>query len=160
MKRDLFNAAIELEQNGEIDQAMMLYEAIRSTDARAALNLGTIHYRLEEFERAEQLYRQATELAPDYALAWFNLGNALDELKQPALALKAYETSIKMDPRYADAHYNLALALYTTGEPRRAIRHWRAYVLLDPTSLWSDHARTAIRKTIEADHLMIVWRAA
>lgn len=160
MRNDLFQTATELEQNGEIAHASMIYEALSSTDARAALNLGTIHYKRGKFERAEELYRRATTVAPDYALGFYNLGNALDELKYTVEATEAYETAIRLDPRCLDAHYNLALSLDATGERRRAVKHWRAYVRLDSTGPHADHARISIRRTIAVDSLMIVWRGA
>lgn len=44
------------------------------TDPEALVKLGI---RLEEqnkFDKAEQAYRKALEIQPDYVLAWFNLG--------------------------------------------------------------------------------------
>lgn len=154
----LFEQAVELEASGEIVGATFIYEQILSKDARAAVNLGTICFNRKEFGRAVTLYRQATKIAPDYALAWFDLGNALDETGEFAKAITACQTAICLEPQYADAHYNLALAHEHQKEPRKAIKHWRTYVKLDAAGPWADHARRAIRKTIEADCLSIVWR--
>lgn len=158
----LFNEGAEFEQKSQIASAEDCYKHVLRLDPRhcaALVNMGTIHYNRKEFVRATNLYRKATKFAPDYALAWFNLGNALDETASPG-SIQAYETALKLDPKYPDAHYNLALALAKSKEPRKAIKHWRIYVQLDSAGPWANHARSAIRRTIERDCLQIVWRAA
>lgn len=154
--RDSLELAMELEQSGDVEAAVVSYQALSVSDERAAVNLGVIHYNRKHWGLAADAFRHAVKLAPDYAMAWFNLGGALAELVRTAEAITAYETALRLCPRYADAHFNLALLL----EPRKAIKHWRAYVKLDPTGQWADRARRAIKKTLSCDALKIVWRAA
>ena len=83
------------------------------------INLGTIHFHLRQFARAEELYRTATHKDPSYVLAFFDLGNVLDELERPDESIAAYQRAVELAPRYADAHYNLALAFERKGEDGR-----------------------------------------
>lgn len=158
----LFFEAVRCEEQGEISEAIALYEeTLRLNDhAPAAINLGTILYNQRQFAKAEQYYRRATIANPDYALAFFDLGNALDELQRLPEAVEAYRSAIRLAPTYADAHYNLALAYERSNERRRALRHWMAYARLDPIGPWANHARLQAKKILEREELKVVWRSA
>jgi tetratricopeptide (TPR) repeat protein len=147
---------------GEKQRAIGLYEEILEIDdayAPAYINLGTLHFHLRQYPKAEELYRRATEVDPGYVLAFFDLGNVLDELQRFDESVIAYQQAVTLSPRYADAHYNLALAHERRGEKRAALRHWLAYVRLDKSGPWADHARGQIHKLLSRETLSIAWRA-
>jgi tetratricopeptide (TPR) repeat protein len=160
--QDMFLRAVQLEENPvTIPQAMEVYQeilAIQPEHAPALINLGTIHYNLRLYEKAEQHYRRATESDPEYALAFFDLGNVLDEMQRLTEATAAYQKAVALVPQYADAHYNLALAYERQGQRRRALRHWLAYVRLDPVGPWAKHAKEQARKILNTEKLSIVSR--
>ena len=120
------------------------------------INLGTLYYNRQEFALAETHYRHALEADPRYALAYFDLGNVLDETGRVDEAIQTYKTALQLAPTYADAHYNLALAYEKTREPRKALKHWQAYVKLDTTGPWAVHARSQIKRILQADGLKLV----
>jgi tetratricopeptide (TPR) repeat protein len=158
----LFVAAVRAEEAGRREEAMAGYEAILCLcplHAAACINLGTLFYNQQEYLRAEQLYRMATEADPEYALAFFDLGNVLDELRRLPEAVGAYQRAVGLAPRYADAHYNLALALERSGERRRALPHWLRYLKLDAKGPWAEHARIQMRKTLAREGLKVAYRA-
>lgn len=158
-----FLDAVQMEETGRLDEAVLTYEAILANDpthAPSAINLGTIYYHRHDFERAEMLYRRATVADPRYALAFFDLGNVLDELRRMPEAIEAYRAAIRLAPRYADAHYNVALAYERQGERRKALQHWLAYARLDTTGPWHNHARVQIKKILDREKLKIVYRRA
>ncbi len=160
--QDLFLAAVQAEEAGEKQRAIALYEGILVQEpayAPAYINLGTLHFHLRQYARAEELYRRATETDPGYVLAFFDLANVLDELDRPEESIAAYQRAVALSPRYADAHYNLALAFERRGVHRSALRHWQAYARLDRSGPWADHARVQIRKLLDLEKLSIAWRA-
>ena len=160
--QELFLAAVQAEEAGEKHRAIALYEEMLLVDpdyAPGYINLGTIHFHLRQYVRAEELYRKATLKDPGYVLAFFDLGNVLDELERSDESIAAYQQAVALAPRYADAHYNLALAFERKSEHRSALRHWQAYVKLDKSGPWSEHARAQIRKLLDAETLSISWRA-
>lgn len=160
--QELFVAAVQAEEAGDKQQAILLYEEMLQLDpdyAPGYINLGTIYFHLRQFEKAEELYRRATQKDPNYVLAFFDLGNVLDELERSDESVAAYERAVELAPRYADAHYNLALAFERKGERRAALRHWQAYAKLDKTGPWAEHARLQIRKLLDNEKLAIQWRA-
>lgn len=124
--------------------------------AAANINLGTLYYNRQDFTLAERHYRQAIEADPRYALAYFDLGNVLDETGRVEEAISTYKTALVLAPTYADAHYNLALAYEKLREPRKALKHWQAYVKLDTSGPWSTHARSQIKRILQADGLRLV----
>jgi tetratricopeptide (TPR) repeat protein len=126
--------------------------------AAAHINLGTLYYNRQEFGLAERHYREAIEADPRYALAYFDLGNVLDETGRVHEAVQTYKTALQLAPTYADAHYNLALAYEKLREPRKALKHWQAYVKLDTSGPWSVHARSQIKRILQADGLRLVYK--
>jgi tetratricopeptide (TPR) repeat protein len=160
--QEMFLRAVQFEENpATLQQALLIYEAILMVEpahAPALINLGTIHYNMRHFERAEGLYRRATIADPEYALAFFDLGNVLDEMQRLDEAIGSYQKAIALVPQYADAHYNLALAYERQGQRRRALRHWLMYVRLDPVGPWASHARDQARKILKVEKLSIVSR--
>jgi tetratricopeptide (TPR) repeat protein len=130
--------------------------AIEPAHAAAHINLGTLYYNRQDFARAERHYRQAIEADPRYSLAYFDLGNVLDETGRVHDAIQTYKTALQLAPTYADAHYNLALAYEKIREPRKALKHWFAYVKLDTAGPWSVHARSQIKRILQADGLKLV----
>lgn len=160
--QDLFNAAVHSEESGDKHKAIQLYEEILGLDphyAAACINLGTLHFHLHQFGRAEEFYRRAVEADPSYVLAYFDLGNVLDEVGRLEESVAAYLEAIELAPRYGDAHYNLALAYERLSRPRAALRHWQTYIEIDNRGPWSDHARGQIRSILSREKLAIVHTA-
>lgn len=157
---ELFSRGVALEEDPRNQmQAIAAYERVLELDpehAAAHINLGTLYYNRQDYNSAEQHYREAVRIDPRYALAHFDLGNVLDETGRVAEAIQTYLTALQLAPTYADAHYNLALAYEKMKEPRKALKHWQAYVKLDATGPWSVHARTQIKRILKTDPLKIV----
>ena len=155
-----FARGIALEENPSTQsEAIAAYHQVLEIEpahAAAHINLGTLYYNRQDFVLAEKHYRQAIEADPRYALAYFDLGNVLDETGRVQEAIQTYKTALQLAPTYADAHYNLALAYEKIREPRKALKHWQAYVKLDTSGPWSVHARSQIKRILQADGLKLV----
>ena len=159
--QSLFLSAVQAEEQGRKPAAMEIYGKILALDpayTAALINLGTLYYHQKQYQRAEELYRSATQADSSYVLAFFDLGNVLDELQRPDDSICAYRRAIALAPGYADAHYNLALAYERKGERRRALVHWQIYIRLDKSGPWADHARGQIRKLLSREKLAIAHR--
>lgn len=158
----LFARGITLEENPATQtEAMAAYLKVlelEPTHAAAHINLGTLYYNRQEFGLAEKHYRSAIESDPRYALAYFDLGNVLDETGRVQEAVQTYKVAIQLAPTYADAHYNLALAYEKMREPRKALKHWQSYVRLDTSGPWAVHARSQIKRILQADGLKLVFK--
>jgi tetratricopeptide (TPR) repeat protein len=159
---EYFARAISLEEDSATQsEAIEAYRKVLEFEpqhAPAHINLGTLYYNHQNYKDAEKHYRLAIDAEPRYALAYFDLGNVLDETGRLTDAIQAYRNAIRLAPTYADAHYNLALAYEKSGQARRALSHWRTYVKLDTSGPWSAHARSQVRRIMEAERLKVVYR--
>jgi tetratricopeptide (TPR) repeat protein len=155
-----FARGIALEENPSTQvEAIAAYHKVLDLEpahAAAHINLGTLYYNRQDFVQAEKHYRHAIESDPRYALAYFDLGNVLDETGRVQEAVLTYKIAIQLAPTYADAHYNLALAYEKLREPRKALKHWQCYVKLDTAGPWSVHAKSQIKRILQADGLRLV----
>jgi tetratricopeptide (TPR) repeat protein len=161
---EFFARGVALEEDpGTQTEAIDSYKKCVELDpmhAAAYINLGTLFYNRHDYPQAERHYRKAIEVDPRYALAYFDLGNVLDETGRVQEAVQTYKTALQLAPTYADAHYNLALAFEKLREPRKALKHWQAYVRLDTSGPWSVHARSQIKRILQADGLRLVYKRA
>ena len=150
--------ALEEDPSTQPDAIAAYHQVLEIEPMHAAshINLGTLYYNRQDFALAEKHYRQAIEADPRYSLAYFDLGNVLDETGRVQEAIQTYKTALQLAPTYADAHYNLALAYEKIREPRKALKHWQAYVKLDTSGPWSVHARSQIKRILQADGLKLV----
>ena len=159
-----FARGIQLEEDPNTqNEAIAAYHRVLDlapNHSAAHINLGTLYYNRQEFGLAERHYREAIEADPRYALAYFDLGNVLDETGRVQEAVATYKTALQLAPTYADAHYNLALAYEKIREPRKALKHWQAYIRLDTSGPWSLHARSQVKRILQADSLKIVYKRA
>ncbi len=155
-----FARGIALEEDPNTQPAAIAaYHHVLEIDpshAAAHINLGTLYYNRQDFALAEKHYRQAIHSDPRYSLAYFDLGNVLDETGRVQEAIFTYKTALQLAPTYADAHYNLALAYEKIREPRKALKHWQAYSKLDTAGPWSVHARSQIKRILQADTLKLI----
>ena len=91
--------AIARHRQGDLDVAERIYaELLRREPRRAdALNfMGMLQYQRGEHERALELLKRASQVAPRQATVWNNLGNVLTGLNRPAEAEKAFRRSLAL----------------------------------------------------------------
>lgn len=149
-----FQKGLELEETGApIQQAIEAYEKVIELNPQAAgalVNLGTIHYRMRNFPRAEKYYTRAIAADPAYPLAQFNLGNLYDEQGRLEEAVEHYRQALHLNPNYADAHFNLALLCERLGDSLKAVHHWKIYLKLDGSGQWAEIARRQLERLKQA----------
>jgi tetratricopeptide (TPR) repeat protein len=82
--------------------------------------------------QAEQAYRQAIALAPDYADPYLNLGVLLSDAGHHADAAEVYREGLRHLPDEALFHFNLAIALEDLERIDEALRCYDACLKLEP----------------------------
>lgn len=107
-----------------------------SSRARSAYDLYMRASTLDEdpnsFDEAEDLYRKATELDPNLAIAYTNLGNIRFRRGDEAGAEELYRKALAIDERQPEAHYNLGYVMLERGYASRAVTYFEQAIKADP----------------------------
>ena len=133
--QEIFDAAVNLHEAGQPEQAAKLYRELLSQDpahADALQLLGVVEHQAGRRQSAIELISQAIQLAPQVAHFHVNLGEVLRTAGEFTRAEAALRNAIRLEPRNAPAHYNLALVLLEIGRPADAIAGLRQAIALDP----------------------------
>jgi Flp pilus assembly protein TadD len=81
-------------------------------------NIGSVFFRLHNYEAAGEAFRKAIAIKPDYANAYNSLGMALANQGQLEEARAEFQTALQVDPRHRSAAENLArLEAALQGQP-------------------------------------------
>ncbi len=102
-----------------------------------ALDLGNLLQGQKRFEKAEESYRHAILLRPDYAEAYNNLGVLLQGQKRFEEAEESYRRAILLRPDYAETYNNLGVLLREGKRLAEAEESYGRAILLRP-----DYAET------------------
>ena len=131
------NLGKALEEEGEVEEAIDMYEKAISTNPehiRAYNNLGVAHLSGGKLGEASEVLHKALEKAPEHPETHYNLGlthSARDDLQEAEEHyLKAHEQFPKdSDP---DVHNNLGITLARQGKLQEAVEHFREAVRINP----------------------------
>jgi tetratricopeptide (TPR) repeat protein len=118
------------------DVVRVLRQEPTGSRARTAYDLYMRASTLDEdpasFDQAEELYKKATELDPNLAIAYTNLGNIRFRRGDEAGAEVLYRKALAIDERQPEAHYNLGYVMLERGYASRAVTYFEAAIKADP----------------------------
>jgi tetratricopeptide (TPR) repeat protein len=141
---EVFEAAEEAEQQGDLARAEALYRRCVGLDRRdpiAPFNLANVLREQGRRGEAKSYLQLAVAIDPALADGWYNLGLLLEAEGQKDLARSHFERASAADVDYADPLFDLARLHFEDGELAAACRLWQRYLVLDPDSEWSHIAR-------------------
>jgi protein O-mannosyl-transferase len=95
-------------------------------------NLGFAYREKGYLAKAEENYREATRLWPEYQRAWASLGDIDSRLGRPADAVAAYKKALTLDAKDAGTTINLAMAYEQLGDNRSAEEQLQRAIALAP----------------------------
>ncbi|XP_040200098.1 protein O-mannosyl-transferase TMTC3 [Rana temporaria] len=75
-------------------------------------------------EEADQLYRQAISMRPDFKQAYISRGELLLKMNRPLEAKEAYIKALELDAANADLWYNLAIVYIELKDPNEALKNF------------------------------------
>jgi tetratricopeptide (TPR) repeat protein len=123
-------------ENLRSDIVRVLRQEPGGKQARSAYDLYMKASALDEdpatFDEAEGLYKRATELDPQLAIAYTNLGNIRFRRGDEAGAEELYRKALQIDDRQPEAHYNLGYVMLERGYASQAVTFFEAAILADP----------------------------
>ncbi len=144
---DLFDAAEEAEEAGDLGTAATLYGRCMDRDPddpSAPFNLANVLREQGKPGPARLHLNIALARDPGFAEAWYNLADLAEEADDAAMARDCLLRAVKIDEGYADALYNLASLEFRNGAFREALDHWERYLAFDRDSEWGKKAREGI----------------
>lgn len=144
---EVFDAAEEAEQAGDLASAATLYRRCVSMDPHdpiAPFNLANVLREQGQAGQAKLFLEVALAIDPEFADAWYNLALLQEAAGGRRAAQTCLERAIAADPDYADPVYNLAKLHFERGCFPEARRLWQRYLTLDPDSDWSRRARCGL----------------
>jgi tetratricopeptide (TPR) repeat protein len=114
--------------------ARQVYEEAlkRHDDALLRNRLGAVYGRLDRLEQAEQQFRRAIKLKPDYADAHANLGSVYGRAGRMQDAIRETEYALACDPNHLLALRNLGFSYAYTGRRTEAKRMLERALDIDP----------------------------
>ena len=130
-----FMQAVALHQQGKLQEAGAIYEAILKVLPRhpdALHLLGVIAAQTGNHQRAANLIAKAIAINPGNAGYYGNRGNALLALKQYAAAIDCYDQAIKLQPDFADAYGNRGISLQMLGRFADALASYQRAISIRP----------------------------
>ncbi len=108
-------------------------------------NLGWAYYNKQKYEVAEEYYRKALRIEPNFILALQGLGRTYTAMERAADAVAILEKAVKNYPRSAASYFYLARAYSLSGEYKKAISAYNKVIELVPDSPLAIKARKEIK---------------
>lgn len=110
-------------------------ETVTPLSAEEHYNRGARYQGKGKTAEAEEEYKKAVELKPNFFQAYYNLGILYNQTGRPAKALAAYKKAARLQPDFARVHLALFNLYYHQFKIKNlARRHARRYVELKPDS--------------------------
>jgi tetratricopeptide (TPR) repeat protein len=134
-------ADIHLHSHDYQERALGEFQDILKSDpknAAACRGLGFAYLEKQDFARAAEYFKQASQLdSKDPLVHYYNAmltareGGFGSSADLPAM-IRELETSISLDPNFADSYSLLAFAQSTSGDPAKALVTMRKAILISP----------------------------
>lgn len=132
--KQYFNAAVQAERAGRLQEAVRLYKSAARQDAAfrpAFLNLGALYSRHGRPDLAMGFYQRALELGQDDAV-YFNLGTESYRLERYEDSAAYLKRALKLNTRLLKGHILLAYVYDKLQQAERAAVYFQNALKLDP----------------------------
>jgi len=135
---DAMTIAIQLQRNGQVDDAAMIFRKVMEVapgNARALHYAGVLAHQQGRKDDAVALIEKSLALQPDCADWHSNFGIVLRHLGRIDEAMAAIRRAIALDPAHVNARSNLGSLLRVQGKLDEAEAEYRAAIALDATHI-------------------------
>ena len=115
------------------EEKLRVWLVAHPNDPEVLFSLGLVEKRQGHYPAAEEFYRRAIQLDPQFSEAFSNLGNVYLAQKQTSLAIASYQQAADLNPNQGAYYYNLYRAYsqetFLSGKTDKAFQKARQ---LDP----------------------------
>ncbi len=122
-------------RNSEWQNVDTLWVATGKTspsDPKTHNNLGDMHARHGEMEKAIESFSEAIRLNPNYAAAWYNRGNTYKHMNNEEEALKNFQVAVEKDPTIWQGYMNIAVIQFNRQQYDEAEANLQKALELNP----------------------------
>jgi predicted O-linked N-acetylglucosamine transferase (SPINDLY family) len=133
--QDALNKALALHSQGQLDEAINLYEQIlrsRPGDQSVVANLASALVRAGRTDEGLSLYEELTNQAGRQPEVWFNYANALQRAGNLTKARQTFERTLEVAPKFFPAALNLANLIRDAGDSEEAVTRYRRAIAMKP----------------------------
>lgn len=106
-----------------------------------------------EYDKARDIFKEITDLAPQNYRAFYNLGICLFYMQKYEEALIYFNKALKIKPDYKFCHYNVGLLYEDTNQFKKALKAYTRALKIDPDFSYAKQAKRKIERAIETDSL-------
>jgi len=99
---------------------------------RAHSSLGDAYFHRKLYDKAEQQYKKAIEITPNYSYAYYNLGNIYMERRLDDKAIEQYKKVLELDPFSVKAMNNLGIIYSKKGQLSQAQKQYKQIIKINP----------------------------
>jgi len=103
----------------------------KSEQAKMHFDQGVQYVKQQKIEEAFREFRQAIQLAPDYADAHFHLGGIYHAVKGYTDAINEYNQVLRINPQYPKIHTAMGNLYY-----ERGLKAWGRAIKIAPVAFW------------------------
>lgn len=114
-----------------------------ANEARLNYNKGIDFYKIGQYEKAAEYFREAINVSPDFIDAYYNLGSIYEFLGQYQSALPIFEQIFIRQPSDFESVYKAAYVAYKLGQSEKALQYANA---IPKSSTQYDLARALIKQ--------------
>lgn len=133
----MVQAAMQALERDDLENARRGFRAVLDENIGhpdALLGMGLFARRVELFDTAASLIRQAIDIDPRNGAYWSNLGNVLQRMDRWDEAVEAHRTAVRLNPKHFAIRQNLGSCLNLVDRPFEALPHLREALRLKPDS--------------------------
>lgn len=131
--------AIEL-QRGRVEQARQRLQRLLSTrpdHPYAHGLLGDVLVAQKDPKGAEQEYREAARIKPDWTMPWLKLASLQLVQQRSGESMATLEAGLKANPQASDLRMMLAATLTSAGRSDEAMAHYEMILKQTPSAVWA-----------------------
>jgi len=157
-KEEIIKQAFKFHLQGNIKEAARCYEYFIKNgfiDHRVFTNYGNIFRDLDKLTEAEQLYRKAIEINPNYANAYSNLGTVLKDHGKLKEAELLQRKAIEIKPDLSEPHFNLGIILKNIGKLKEAELSLEKAIEINPEFAKAYFALSSLNNNNKNNH---IWK--
>jgi tetratricopeptide (TPR) repeat protein len=132
----MFDAGLQLAQQGKYDEAIEQYKKALEKDPEQANILGNMadcYSKMDKNQEALELYQKAIAIKPDDAALYTNLGVILSKLGKNTESQEAFRKAATLNPASsAQNFYNIGATLVNNGKSAEAAESFKQAIAADP----------------------------